>query len=151
MFLLNFIPDAFLALVVNAVLIAGLVGTVASILFKLVIRYIPWFIPYRTLLQAVSVLLLVAGVYFKGGIGVEMEWRAKVKDLEEKIAKSEAESKAANQNIVTVYKDRVKVVKEQQVVIQEKIKEVEVKIDSQCTITAETIDILNNSAKGPQK
>jgi uncharacterized membrane protein YraQ (UPF0718 family) len=151
MFLLNFIPDAFLALVVNAVLIAGLVGTVASILFKLVIRYIPWFIPYRTILQAVSVLLLVAGVYFKGGIGVEMEWRAKVKDLEEKIAKSEAESKAANQNIVTVYKDRVKVVKEQQVVIQEKIKEVEVKIDSQCTITPETIDILNNSAKGPQK
>jgi len=151
MFLLNFIPDAFLTLVVNSILIAGVVGTLASTLFKLVIRYIPWFIPYRTILQVVSVLLLVVGVYYKGGIGVEMEWRAKVRDLEEKVAAAEAQSKVTNEKIVTVYKDRVKVVKEQQVVIQEKIKQVEVTIDAQCKITADTIDILNNSAKGLQK
>ena len=51
-----------------------------------------------------------------------------------------------NEKIVTVYKDKIKVVKETQVVVQEKIKTVEVKIDSQCKITDDTIDILNQAA-----
>lgn len=151
MFLLHFIPDAFLQWVVNAILISGLAGIVVTTAFKFFIKYFPWIIPYRTLLQVISLILLVAGVYFKGGIGVEMEWRAKVKELEAKVAKAEAESKVVNEKIVTVYKDKVKVVKEQQVVIQEKIKEVQVNIDKECKITADTIDILNNSAKGLKK
>jgi hypothetical protein len=47
--------------------------------------------------------------------------------------------------------DKVRVVKETQVVIQEKIKTVEVKIDSQCKITSDTVDILNDAAKGIKK
>jgi len=148
MFLLNFIPDAFLLWIVNTVLIAGIIGTVVAFFFGFFIRYIPWIIPYRMLLQIVALVLLIAGVYFKGGVGVEMEWRAKVAELEAKVAISEQKSKEVNEKIVTVYQDRVKVVKETQVVVQEKIKTVEVKIDSQCKITADTIDILNQAATG---
>ena len=151
MFLLHFIPDALLQWVVNSVLIAGFAGIIVTTAFKFFIRYFPWIIPYRTIVQVISLVLLVAGVYFKGGIGVEMEWRAKVKELEEKVAKAEQQSKDANEKIQTVYVDKVRVVKEQQVVIQEKIKEVQVNIDSQCKITTETIDILNNSARGNKK
>jgi hypothetical protein len=93
----------------------------------------------------------VAGVYFKGGIGVEMEWRAKVAELEAKVAAAESKSKEKNVEIQKVYIDKIKTVKETQVVIQEKIKEVQVNIDSQCKITTDTIDILNNSAKGIKK
>jgi hypothetical protein len=151
MFLLNFIPDAFLLWIVNAILIAGIIGTIVAFFFGFFVRYLPWIIPYRMLLQIVALVLLIAGVYFKGGVGVEMTWRARVADMEAKVAKAEAESKTANENIKTVYVDKVRVVKETQVVIQEKIKTVEVKIDSQCKITSDTVDILNDAAKGIKK
>ena len=151
MFLLNFIPDAFLLWVVNAILVAGIIGTVVAFFFGFFVRYLPWITPYRMLLQIVALVLLIAGVYFKGGVGVEMTWRARVADMEAKVAKAEAESKTANENIKTVYVDKVRVVKETQVVIQEKIKTVEVKIDSQCKITSDTVDILNDAAKGIKK
>jgi len=151
MFLLNFIPDAFLLWVVNAILIAGIIGTVVAFFFGFFVRYLPWITPYRMLLQIVALVLLIAGVYFKGGVGVEMSWRARVAEMEAKVAKAEAESKTANENIKTVYVDKVRVVKETQVVIQEKIKTVEVKIDSQCKITTDTVDILNDAAKGIKK
>jgi hypothetical protein len=151
MFLFNFIPDALLLWVVNAVLIAGIVGTIVAFFFGFFARYLPWIIPYRMLLQVVGLLLLIIGVYYKGAVGVEMEWRARVAEMEAKVAKAEAESKTANENIKTVYVDKVRVVKETQVVIQEKIKTVEVKIDSQCKITSDTVDILNDAAKGIKK
>ena len=151
MFLLNFIPDAILLWVVNAILIAGIIGTAIAFFFGFFVRYLPWITPYRMLLQIVALVLLIAGVYFKGGVGVEMSWRARIADMEAKVAKAEAESKTANEKIKTVYVDKVRVVKETQVVVQEKIKTVEVKIDSQCKITTDTVDILNDAAKGIKK
>lgn len=151
MFLLSFIPDALLALVVNGVLIAGIVGFTASFFFGFVVRWLPSIAPYRMIIQIVSIVLLVAGVYFKGGYSVEMEWRSRVKDLEAKVAIAEEKAKTANAEIRTVYVDKVRVVKETQVVIQEKIKNVEVKIDSQCKIAPEAIYILNEAAVGVKK
>jgi hypothetical protein len=151
MFLLNFIPDAFLLWVVNAILIAGIIGTVVAFFFGFFIRFIPWIIPYRMLLQIVALILLIAGVYFKGGVGVEMAWRSKVAELEAKVAISEQKSKEANTQIQTVYVDRVKVVKEKQIVIQEKLKTVEVKIDANCKVVPEAIHILNDAAVGVKK
>ena len=131
MWMLAFIPDAFLAWIINTILITGIIGFAASFFFGYVVRWLPAIAPYHLLIQVVSIVLLVAGVYFKGGYSVEMEWRAKVAELEAKVAISEQKSKEVNEKIVTVYQDRVKIVKETQVVVQEKIKTVEVKIDSQ--------------------
>lgn len=151
MWMLAFLPDAFLAWIINTILITGIIGFAASFFFGYVVRWLPAIAPYHLLIQVVSIVLLVAGVYFKGGYSVEMDWRAKVAELESKVAISEQKSKEANTQIQTVYVDRVKVVKEKQIVVQEKIKTVEVKIDSQCKITADTIDILNDAAAGVKK
>ena len=151
MWMLAFIPDAFLAWAINTVLITGIIGFAASFFFGYVVRWLPAIAPYHLLIQVVSIVLLVAGVYFKGGYSVEMSWRERVAELEAKIAISEQQSKEVNEKIVTVYKDKVKVVKEVQVVVQEKIKTVEVKIDSQCKITDDTADILNQAATGKNK
>lgn len=151
MWMLAFIPDAFLAWIINTILVTGIIGFAASFFFGYVVRWLPAIAPYHLLIQVVSIVLLVAGVYFKGGYSVEMEWRNRVAELEAKIAIAEQQSKEVNEKIVTVYKDRVKVVKETQVVVQEKIKTVEVKIDSQCKITADTVDILNQAATGKKK
>ena len=151
MWMLAFIPDALLAWIVNTILIAGIVGFAASFFFGFVVRYLPAIAPYRMIVQIASIVLLVAGVYFKGGYSVEMEWRKKVAELEAKIAVAEQQSKDANTEIKTVYVDKVRVVKETQVVIQEKIKNVEVKIDSECKIAPEAISILNEAATGVKK
>ena len=151
MWMLAFIPDAFLAWIINTILITGIIGFAASFFFGYVVRWLPAIAPYHLLIQVVSIVLLVAGVYFKGGYSVEMAWRERVAELEAKVAISEQKSKEVNEKIVTVYKDRVKVVKETQIVVQEKIKTVEVKIDSQCKITADTVDILNQAATGKKK
>jgi len=149
--MLSFIPDALLIWAINIVLVIGIAGTVVSVMFKLVIRYFPWIIPYRLLLQVISVILLVLGVYLKGGYAVEAEWRARVAELEAKIAVAEQQSKEANTKIQTVYVDRVKVVKEKQIVIQEKLKTVEVKIDANCKVVPEAISILNEASVGVKK
>lgn len=149
--MLSFIPDALLALVINGVLIAGIVGFTASFFFGFVVRYLPSIAPYRMIIQIVSIVLLVAGVYFKGGYGVEMSWRARVAEMEAKVAVAEQKAKEANTEIKTVYVDKVRVVKETQVVIQEKIKNVEVKIDAQCKVAPEAITILNEAAQGVKK
>jgi uncharacterized membrane protein YraQ (UPF0718 family) len=148
MWMLAFVPDAFLAYIVNAILIAGAIGTFFTffILHK-VVRWVPAIAPYHLILQIISIVLLVAGVYLKGGYGVEMEWREKLRIAEERVKAAEEQAKVVNEKVVTVYKDRVKVVTETKFVIQEKIKEVEKIIDAQCKVAPEAVDIHNAAAK----
>ena len=147
MWMLSFIPDALLHLVVIGITFAGL-GIYALSFFT---RFIPPLIPYSGIARIVGTVLIIAGIYFYGSYSTEMSWRNKVAELEEKVKISEAKSKTANVEIQTVYRDKVKIVKETQVVIQERIKEVEKRIDSQCTVDTEVINILNDAAKRKAK
>jgi hypothetical protein len=148
MWILAFFPDAFILWVVNIILALGIVGFAASFFFGFVIRYLPALKPHRLILQIVSIVLLVLGVYLKGGYSVEMKWRERVAELEEKVRVAEDKSNQANTKIKTVYVDKVRVVKETQVVIQEQIRDVQVNIDSQCRVIPEVIDIHNKAASG---
>ena len=143
---MSFIPDAFLAWVVNTILIAGAVGFVASFFFGFVLRYLPSLAPYRMIIQIVSIVLLVAGVYFKGGYGVEMSWRERVRELEEKIKIAEAKSVQANEDLEKVRKEKVKVIRDTKVVVQEKIVKVAEKLDSECKVDPQAVKILNEAA-----
>jgi uncharacterized protein (DUF885 family) len=96
-------------------------------------------------------VLLVAGLYFKGGLGVEMAWRERVAELEAKIKESEEKAKVVNEKIVVEYRDRVRTVVETKVVIQEKIKEVEKIVDGQCKVAPEAVSIHNEAAKMPER
>ena len=149
MWMLSFIPDSFLIWIVNIIILAGLGGIVVTTLFKFFIKFMPWLIPYRTLAQVVSLVLLISGIYLRGGYDTEMNWRAKVAEAEAKVAIAEAKSKETNTKIKTVYVDRIKVVKDTKVVIQERIKNIEVKIDAQCRVVPEAIDVLNDAARKP--
>ena len=147
MWMLSFVPDALLHLVVITVVFTG-VGLYALSFFT---KLIPPLIPYSGIVRVVGTVLIVCGIYFLGSYSTEMSWRNKVADLEKQVKVSEEKSKDANVQIQTVYKDKVKVVKEIQVVIQERIKEVEKRIDSQCTVDPEVIQILNDAAKRAAK
>jgi hypothetical protein len=150
MFLFNFIPAAFLLWVVNAILLAGIVGTLVAFFFGFFIRYMPWLLPHRMILQVASLVLLLAGVYFKGGISVEMEWRERVAEMEAKVAKVEAESKVVNTEIQTKIIEKIKVVKEKEYIIQDRIVNMTVNMDKECRVIPEALNILNDAAKNPQ-
>jgi hypothetical protein len=126
-------------------LVFGLAGTLSSFF----IRYIPFLFPYATPIKVGGIILLVLGVWFRGGYDVEMEWRDKVKELELKLAKAEAKSEQMNTVIKEVFVDRVKVVTETKVEIQKQIVEKEKIINSVCVITPDAINILNQAAKNP--
>jgi len=148
MWMLSFVPDSFLLYIINIILIIGAVGSFLFffVLHK-VLRWLPALAPYYLILQIISAVLLVAGIYLKGGYGVEMSWREKVAELEEKIRASETKSKEVNTVIQKVYVDKVKTIKDTQYVIQERIKEVEKEIDKDCKVPAIAVDIHNSAAK----
>lgn len=149
MWLMSWLPDFILIWAINLILLLGVVGTGISVMFKSVIRYLPQIIPYRTALQVVSVIVLILGVYLRGGYAVESQWRERVKELEAKVAIAEAESKEANANVKETIVERVRIVKDTQVVVQEKIRDVQVTIDAQCKVHPKVIDILNDAALTP--
>jgi hypothetical protein len=148
MWLLGWVPNSVLFYFVNGLLVVGAISFFLSffVLHKILNKF-PSLAPYNLLIQIVSTVLLVASIYLKGGYGVEMEWRNKVSDLEAKIAVSEAQSKDANVKLDAAIKSKTKVVKEVQVVIKEKIVKVAGKIDADCKVDPEAIEIINDAAK----
>jgi hypothetical protein len=148
MWMLSFVPDSLLFWIVNTILIVGAIGSFLSffVLHKILNKF-PALAPYHLLIQIVSIVLLVAGVYLKGGYGVEMTWRERVADLEAKIKVAEAKSEQANIDLAAKQKEKVKVVKEVQVVIKEKIVQVASKIDAECKVDPDAISIINDAAK----
>lgn len=141
--IVSLIPDAVLNFIYWAIIIAGITGVAAS----WIARWIPFYGQYAKVLKPLGVVLIILGVYLKGGYDTEMAWRDKLHAAEEKARLAEEQAKQVNTEIVTVYKDRVKVVKEQTVVYQDRIKEVEKIIDKECKVAPEVITIHNDAAK----
>lgn len=139
MWILNFLPFWIFHLVV----LIGAVGVFASFALGM----IPWVSRYKLPLQIASIAVLTFGIYMEGGIATQEVWEARVKEMEGKVAIAEEKAKIANGKIEYKFIDRVKVVQDVQVIVQEKIKEVATLIDSQCKMTPEAIDLLNAAAK----
>lgn len=143
-YMFGLIPDSFFVWITYILFGAGLVLYVAS---KLV-AWIPFINRYKLPAELIGVILLVVGAYFYGGYATEKVWRERVAELEDKVAKAEAESKKVNEVIKEKIVTKVKEIK----VFQDRIKEVIIEkekiIDAQCTVPQEALDILNESAKG---
>ena len=146
MWLLHLLPESFILFLTYCLIGIGTAG----LLISWFITFVPFLNIYRKWIQIASILLLVSGIYWYGGYSVEMMWRNEVAKLEEKVREAEAKSAVVNTEIEIVYRDKVKIVKQDVVVIQEKIREVEKVIDKGCVIAPEAISILNEAAK-PKK
>ena len=152
MFLLHFVPDSFLLEVINLIIAAGILLTLAGFMAGFITRlFFKWgtgLNPYKDLLLLSGVVLLVAGVYFKGGYGVEQEWRAKVEELQKKIAIAEDKSKAANVEIQTKIVTKTKTIHDIKVLTKEINHQEAAKIDAECVVAPEAITIINAAARG---
>lgn len=139
MWILNFLPFWFFHLIT----LAGVIGLVVGF----ALGFIPFINKYKLPIQIFSILLLVAGIYMEGAISNEEKWQALVKEMEAKVALAEEKANNANSKIEYKFVDKVKVVKDVQVVVQEKIKEVSKVIDSKCELTPEAVSLINAAAK----
>ena len=148
MWMLSFVPDSLLIWIVNTILIIGAVGSFLSFfVLHRILNRIPALAPYYLLIQVVSAVLLIAGIYFKGGYDVEASWRDKVRVAQEKAALAEQQAKEANVKLNAEIKKKQQVVKENTIVYRDRIREVEKVIDKECKVAPEAIDIHNAAAK----
>ena len=98
-------------------------------------------------IKYIGLALLLGGIYLTGGAGVTALWKAESDALKAKVAVSEQQSKEANTKLDAAIKEKVKIVKEVQVVIQDRIRQSATKIDSMCTVDNSVIFILNDAAR----
>ena len=148
MWILHLLPDALIAWIVNIILIAGAVVTVAGFF----VRFIPFVNTYRIPVQIAGILLLTVGVYFQGGYTTEMAWRERVKEVEDKLHIAEKQSAEVNTEIVTKLVTQTKTVTQRgqdiiKYVDREVVKNQEViKFVENCPIPEIIIDTHNAAA-----
>lgn len=139
----SIIPTSVASWIVVSMIFLGLVGLLAG----WISRWIPFFGQYRVPLQIVGAVLLLGGIYLRGGQDVELAWRARVAEYEAQIARAEQESRDANDKLSQAIKQKNKEIKAAQEKTRERIKQNAQKIDAECRVPAEAVDILNESAK----
>jgi hypothetical protein len=137
MWLLHLLPDSFLIYVINGICIAGLVATVLGFF----LGWVPFVGRWKLPLQLLGIALLVAGVYFKGGYSTEMEWRARVAEVEKKVAIAEAKAKKANTQVQT----KIVKIQEKANVAKETIRRNKEVINRECKLSDEAISAYNFS------
>lgn len=108
MWLLSFLPTAFLEFIINAVLVASIVGVVIGFVGS----KIPFVGSYSTIIKYASIVLFCIGLYWKGGFSVEKEWRARVEEMQEKVRLAEEKSQQTNTEIQTKVVEKTKIVRE---------------------------------------
>jgi len=146
--MLSLIPDAVLNWAYWAIIIAGLTGVLAGWLG----RWVPFYGNYVKVLQPVGIVLLVLGVWLRGGYDTEMAWRDKVAKLEEQVKIAEQKSQETNTVIQEKVVEKTKVIKGKteyitQYLDREVIKNQEiVKYIERCPVPKEIIDIHNQAA-----
>jgi len=146
--MIGLIPDAVLSGLYWAIIAAGITGVLAGWLGK----WIPFYGNYVKILQPVGIVLLVLGVWLRGGYDTEMAWRAKVAEVEARVAVAEQQSKETNTVIEQKIVEKTKVIKGKteyitQYLDREVVKKEEIiKYIEQCPVPKEIIDIHNQAA-----
>lgn len=143
MWILHFLPSDFILLFTNALLIIGILFVIAG----LVAHRIPLIWKYQLPFKLIGLVLFAAGIFFRGGYSVEMDWRERVAEVERQLEQAKKESAKVNTVIQEKVVTRVQVVKEKadtliQYVDREVIKEVD-----NCRLSPEAIEVHNEAAE----
>jgi hypothetical protein len=143
--MLGLIPDSFFVWITYTLMIIGAGLYVAS---KLV-TWIPLMGQYKLPAELIGIVVLLGGVYLFGGYGVEMSWRDKVRELEDKVRVAESKSQEVKIQIQEKIVVKTKVIKERETVYVDRIKEIAKEIDAKCEVDPRVIEQLNKAAEDP--
>ena len=136
-------PETVLMLNTGLIAVAAVVLLAASF-----IRYIPMINIYRVPIQLAAVAVLIFGIYYRGALSIELEWKQRVAELEKAVAAAESRSREINTKIVTRTVTRVK----NHVEYRDRVKkEIEVKreiINADCSLNPAAIEAYNKAVIG---
>ena len=147
MWILHFLPDALILWFCNILLLVGIVLTVAGFFIK----SIPLLNQYRVPAQILGIALLTLGVYFRGGLAVETEWRERVAAVEARLAEAEKASAQANTQIDTRSQKKTTEIRQRMTYIRQYVDREVVRYNDQCTIPEPFIRAHNDAAEGIRK
>ena len=135
--------NSWISYIVHAALIAGVIGT----FFGSIVARIPVINSYGAIVKTIALPLLIVAIFAEGYLFASKSWIEETKKFEEKVKVAEQKAKDANDKLGQALTDKKNSVKQQQIVIQEKIKEVEVQVNAECKILPDVVKILNDAAK----
>jgi len=147
MWILHFLPDAFILWFCNILLLVGIVATTAGF----VAHRIPTLWSYQLGFKLAGIALLVLGVYFRGGLAVEQEWRERVAAVEAKLAVAEKASAEANTKIEQNTQKKTSEIRQRTTYIKQYVDREVVRYDAGCTIPEPFVRAHNNAAEAPSK
>ena len=139
MWILQWLPDWIFYLM----FLVGLLGLIATYVMK----FIPFVYVYRTPIQLVSVILVAFGTYMSGAISNEEVWKARVREMEAKVAAAEVQAAQENVKIVEKVVTKIQVIKERNNDIIQYVNKELVKYDETCTIPQPFIETVNRAAE----
>lgn len=143
--MLQLIPTSWLEFAALMILIVGAVMFFAGQIFK----FVPFVKQYNFPLRVIGFLLLMAGAYFNGGLGVEQEYRARIEEMQKKIEIAEAKSKQENEKIVEKIVTETKIINQDTAETKYLIEQMKEQINQQgCELTSEAIDLYNEGMTG---
>ena len=143
MWFLSLIPDAWLHWFVHGIVILGIVLSVVGTIGK----SISFIAEYGFIVKAIGSLLLLVGIFFEGGYGVEMMWRAKVNEMQKQIDVAEQKSKDANVELSKALKQKTIVIKEKVIQNAKQIESNRAVINSECKLSDTAWMLYNSSIK----
>jgi hypothetical protein len=147
MWILHFLPDTFIVWFCNILLLVGVAATVAGF----VAHRIPLVTQYQLPFQVLGIALLILGVYFRGGVAVETEWRERVAAVEAKLAVAEKASAQANKGIEAQAQKQTAAVRQRTTYIRQYVDREVVRYDAGCVIPEPFIEAHNRAAEAPPK
>jgi len=147
MWILHFLPDSIILAFCNILLLTGIVATAAGF----AAHRIPVLWSYQLGFKLAGILLLVLGVYFRGGLAVEEQWRERVAAVEARLAQAEAASEAANKQIDTRVQKQVTSIRQRMTYVKQYVDREVVRYNDQCQIPEPFIRAHNDAAQGLRK
>ena len=147
MWILHFLPDSIIVWFCNILLLTGIVATIAGF----VAHRVPGLWPYQLGLKLAGIALLVLGVYFRGGLAVETEWRERVAVVEARLAEAEKASAEANTQIESKTQKKTTEIRQRTTYIRQYVDREVVRYDAGCTIPQAFIRAHNDAAEAPLK
>lgn len=137
--LLQFLPDWLF----YSALIVGVVGFFGSY----VLTFVPFVTQYKLFIQIVSVALITIGVYYAGAISNNDAWEQRVSELELKLAQANTASAEINALLIEELMNNQKNIVEINTLNKKYLDSIKNKINENCTIGKEVINLHNSAAK----
>lgn len=139
MWIVNFLPDFVfhLLLVVSLLALAG----------SFVLDSIPFISTNAKAIQLASAVVLAITLFFEGAISDNDAWKARVQELELKVARAETQSAEANSQLSKALAAKDKEIALAQAELKNRIRAGAAAMDAVCKIPSDVVSILNDAAK----